>query len=52
MFWLGNLWYCNSPLRRAYFVVSVDCRGGPLIGFAGVLLFVVAIFAGMTWLMD
>jgi hypothetical protein len=28
--WLGNLWYCNSRLRRANFIVSVDCRERPI----------------------
>ena len=49
---MGNLWYCNSRLPRANFIVSVDCRERPMIGFAVVLVFVIGIFAGMTWLMD
>jgi len=49
---LGNLWYCNSRLPRANFMVSVDCRERPMMGFAVLLLFVIGVFAGMTWLMD
>jgi hypothetical protein len=50
---IGRLWYCNRPEGRANLGgQSQKSRRKTVMGALLVVLFVFAVFAGMTWLMD